>query len=565
MATSQPAQPAGTYTDERRKDSRINVLRPRPISVDVADQTASGFLVDVSDNGLALQSLIPLKRGARRTLFFKPDQNVSIEVSTEVVWTRDGKAGLRVVNMEDHSRAAFRQWIDGLRALELPVEESVPDNHQAAVVAPAAFSPPQEDLYSAVARARVLTCANGAAIAWSDGEHGLVCRASSGDAPPSGVRVQTEQGLSGECIRTGNVVRCDDTETDQRVDPEVCRQLNLRSAAIAPVRREGKIVGLIEVFSSKPQAFNEEDISGLQLIAAAIAHPHAEPEQDVANVPMRGFATVQTPATPSRLTQLTEFSSRLKIIAPLALGASLLLGVGIYFAVRSPSTGKARQSLPPQISAAPVSGQQDFSSSAPATADVTNTPPTSSTRTSQTGRRSRSPSPQQANAINTAGEQNAQDTLAASIPIQPGPGTSSRSSAAAPPEVAAPDLAQPAGKSDDRIASVLGASSTSMPLLTPGATISHVSPGRVIHKVNPQYPAAARNAHRQGLVVLRITVAKDGHVKNVRVVEGDPDLARAALDAVYRWRYEPYKIDGAPVDVDAEVRMSFSLDQKAQK
>ena len=108
--------------------------------------------------------------------------------------------------------------------------------------------------------ARQLTGASGAALAmWREGA--MVCRARSGDtAPPLGAQLSAETGISGECLRTGKVQNCADTENDPLVDLEVCRSLGLRSIAVLPILGWRGINGVIEVFSPETAAFSEKHI-----------------------------------------------------------------------------------------------------------------------------------------------------------------------------------------------------------------------------------------------------------------------------------------------------------------
>jgi hypothetical protein len=71
-------------------------------------------------------------------------------------------------------------------------------------------------------------------------------------------------------VRTGRLLRCDDTETDARVDSQSCRALGLRSMLAAPVRLGEKVIGLLEVFSAQPSAFGENDGIVLQRFADTI-------------------------------------------------------------------------------------------------------------------------------------------------------------------------------------------------------------------------------------------------------------------------------------------------------
>src|ERR1700738_809832 len=58
-----------------------------------------------------------------------------------------------------------------------------------------------------------------------------------------------------------------------------------------------------------------------------------------------------------------------------------------------------------------------------------------------------------------------------------------------------------------------------------------------IHEVNPKYPGKPRKKNAQGKIVLRVTIAGDGSVKDVSAESGDPQLIPAAVDAVSQWRY----------------------------
>src|SRR5205807_594238 len=120
-------------------------------------------------------------------------------------------------------------------------------------------------------RAQNLTRSSGAAVALVGENAGvMVCRASAGAiAPPVGARLQVGSGFSGECVKSGAPLRCDDTELDLRVDRESCRALGVRSILAAPVRVSGESVGLIEVFSPEADSFHEGDETVLRRLADA--------------------------------------------------------------------------------------------------------------------------------------------------------------------------------------------------------------------------------------------------------------------------------------------------------
>jgi protein TonB len=88
---------------------------------------------------------------------------------------------------------------------------------------------------------------------------------------------------------------------------------------------------------------------------------------------------------------------------------------------------------------------------------------------------------------------------------------------------------------------------------------SRVAEANLIHDVAPQYPPEAGRARIEGTVVLLAVIGTDGSVKDVRVENGLPILAQAAIDAVKQWRYKPYMIDGEPVEVDSRITINFTL------
>ncbi len=83
--------------------------------------------------------------------------------------------------------------------------------------------------------------------------------------------------------------------------------------------------------------------------------------------------------------------------------------------------------------------------------------------------------------------------------------------------------------------------------------------GQLIKRVQPKYPAAAKNSYIQGPVVMRAIIGKDGKLKFLGVVSGHPTLAEAALEAVRQWEYRPYYLEGEPVEVETTITVNFTL------
>ena len=119
------------------------------------------------------------------------------------------------------------------------------------------------------ARAVEITASTGAAIATGAQEQ-MTCWAMSGPtAPPLGAPLPLDSGLSGECLRSRRTLRCDDSGNDPRVNHEACARLGgVGSMLLVPLYRGNNSIGILEVFSTKPHAFDESDEHALELLAA---------------------------------------------------------------------------------------------------------------------------------------------------------------------------------------------------------------------------------------------------------------------------------------------------------
>ena len=142
-----------------------------------------------------------------------------------------------------------------------------------AVTAPdeAEIHPAELDLEPAISaiteRAQHLTGATGAAIALRSGDE-IVCRARTGrTAPDLGMRLQTEGGISAEAVRSGEIMLCHDAERNPRVDIASCQRLGVRSILVSPLRHYRRTLGVFEVLSSSPGAFDERDVATMQLLS----------------------------------------------------------------------------------------------------------------------------------------------------------------------------------------------------------------------------------------------------------------------------------------------------------
>jgi len=174
------------------------------------------------------------------------------------------------LSAEDHSRMPSLAMRSQLRAANAAHPASgvyaVPLNEDFEI------HPAELDLEPAISaiteRAQQLTGATGAAIALRTGDE-IVCRARTGrTAPDLGIRLQTDAGISAEAVRSGEVMLCHDAERNPRVDLASCRRLGVRSILVSPLRHYRRTLGIFEVLSSSPGAFDERDVATMQLLSS---------------------------------------------------------------------------------------------------------------------------------------------------------------------------------------------------------------------------------------------------------------------------------------------------------
>jgi TonB family protein len=136
-----------------------------------------------------------------------------------------------------------------------------------------------------------------------------------------------------------------------------------------------------------------------------------------------------------------------------------------------------------------------------------------------------------------------------------------RTKAQAEPEEPTTSLPSPlavASANDSNLSGLMSASSSAAkPALATVKISQGVSQGLLIKRVQPKYPPAALAIHAAGAVQIEATINKEGNVTNLKVLSGDSVLARAALEAVRQWRYKPYYLDGAPVEIQTQITVNF--------
>jgi TonB family protein len=439
-----------------------------------------------------------------------------------------------------------------------------------------------------VEQARLATTATGAAIAMArDGE--MVCRATTGEnAPDLGVRLNTRSVLSGACLRTKEVQRCDDTENDPRVDPAACRHLDVRSILVVPVLNGEELIGVFEIFSPRPNAFSDRDVQTVQALSRRIVaningaaeaaapapvvtdplEPATSPVADVKSpdfplvsedavtglVPLVANADGQQ-AEPAKaeielqpkLRQAPELQGRAahrdyltSILTAIVIGLALLLGwmVGRASWMTAIGLSKTQSTVAP-----PVQRSESTSQPNPAPkADAESTQATSEKKPVSPAltRLKTKPTTDAASAGGLVVYENGK-VVFRMTPSQRSP----QGGTALGAEKRSEDTPVKGNESPTVAASV---------------TVSpEIASEYLAQRVEPQYPEQAREQHIQGPVVLHVLVGKDGVVREVKVISGASMLGAAAVDAVRQWRFRPYPANSQPVDFDTQVTVDFTL------
>jgi len=294
-ATVQTSRPASI---NRRRRVRQKVHAPAYASfygVSRSEMLDLYEILDISEVGLAVQCASPMKIDREVELSLDlTEAGGPISTTARVVWSDStGRVGLSLPGLTNPARQRLQQWLflnamagaanaasSPAVAAPTPEHSVLRPNYTDTLTAASAVQREVESLGSdleavltlVASRSQSLLRASGAAIALAATEPAImICRASAGpSAPPVGATLQVGSGFSGECVRTGRMSRCDDAETDERVDRESCRALGIRSILAAPIRSGERVIGLLEVFSAEPTAFGENDSAVLLRLAETI-------------------------------------------------------------------------------------------------------------------------------------------------------------------------------------------------------------------------------------------------------------------------------------------------------
>jgi putative methionine-R-sulfoxide reductase with GAF domain len=384
---------------DRRRVGRHPVHTPAYASLMGSSQSAALELCEVlniSENGMCIQLSAPMKPNRLLPLVLDlSETQTRIHTTGHVVWSdSSGKTGVRFPEMPEASRVQLQQWL-AVNASAGAATYSAPTsgaNPQAAAVRPSSVAsytslvnewsdvekevdlcgPDLEPALQIIAqRALTLTWASGAAVALMNKlkPSELICRARAGsDSPELGARLQAGAGFSGECVHSAITLKCDDAQTDSRVDRKSCRALGIRSLIACPVkRRTGEVIGILEVFSPEIAAFWDNDCNVLERLARIIANAvgraeHARPDV-LAVAPPSDEPETNLLASAMRSFQDQEFAARMpsfgRKLALFLVGTSALV-IAIWLSKPWIKEGVARiisHSVAPSAEASPERGQ----------------------------------------------------------------------------------------------------------------------------------------------------------------------------------------------------------------
>jgi len=412
-----------------------------------------------------------------------------------------------------------------------------------------------------VQQVRMTTRATGAAVALLRGDE-MVCRATTGgNAPDMGVRLDTKTGLSGACVETRQTQLCGDTELDNRVDVAACRALGVRSILVLPLLTDTQLIGVFEVFSPLPHAFGDRDVHTLEAFvrqilqavgeAQALSIPaptttsmtsHVDTDTHIIEPDepdFRPLAATPEPGQgegppPPRRDWVTSLLTALVIALSILLGT--LLGLHISRPKRGQSSQRPAAPLAPAGAAITTAANEpeEITISAPGY-------PQEQTPAAAIAARPTSRAP--VNRDKQGSTPTGGLTVYQHERVVYDDSTSHSHPADAP--APAPAAPQPAPEQ-----------SSLLPALPDLPT--HTAMALLPRQVDPEYPPGVSPAQAQTPVQLRIAVDSSGTVQYAHVVSGPPALSAAALDAVKKWRFNPYSVKGSPVPFQTLVTVHFA-------
>jgi N-acetylmuramoyl-L-alanine amidase/putative methionine-R-sulfoxide reductase with GAF domain len=289
-------------------------------------------------------------------------------------WPHESAGASSSVSHKDESRPSGSDALQALLAFSAMHQQvrkrralALRQNGFETIPAAAEFDPPEqfvldEVLQLVAERAIAITGADGLGIALAENDE-IVLRVSAGTVKPDvGQRIQRNSAFSGACFRTAQIIRCDDTETDDRVNLYACRQLGARSMVAVPLCGRKRVIGLLEAFSVEPFGFNDSDMASLELLAElVVAALKPEDEDRFAQAAQVAQKKLEDPTSAPQAVRIPEPTSKILPAAPAPSASPAPSATPTLSATHAPSATPALPAAP-----APSATRTSFATPAPA-------------------------------------------------------------------------------------------------------------------------------------------------------------------------------------------------------
>ena len=390
-----------------------------------------------------------------------------------------------------------------------------------------------------VEEARLETSASGAAAGLMRGEE-LICRASSGNAPQLGMRLNLRRGLFAACFSTGGAQLWHDDGDEFAADSASYRQIGVRAILTVPVLEQERVIGVLAVFSADPGAFGQQEVQTLFGLARRIAEnlgtaaaTPALPAPEITNGPV-SFSPAETDSPLQDIAPGEESSPELveahfhdyytDFLTIIVVCLALLLGWMVGRAGWQEAKRERLSAAPPArpaVTASESDTQPQFA------------PPTSAVEAPK------SPS-------KPAGRPSRKASVGDKAP--------------APGELVVYEKGKEIFRSGGvaaaglRSPQELGASTQDASGAGYAALSDSVAESHLVRRVEP---LKVGNGGVDGRVVMDVFVGKDGVVEDVKSVSGAEQLTATAIAAVKQWRYRPYAPAGSPLKFKTRVTLNF--------
>jgi TonB family protein len=408
------------------------------------------------------------------------------------------------------------------------------------------------------------TGATGAAILLErEGE--LVCRASRGAiAPEMGARLSSRTGLIGECIRTREVLRSDDALIDARADTEASRALGVRSVVIVPVLRDSGLAGVLEIFSPRAGAFDEQDeimlealavrtlknldrarevAEGITAPAPEIAAAVASVEEDHAEA--MAASHLEEAAEPERFVPAVEAEKSFEQAAePESVEQTTSPEIVPPEREDAVVEEALEQSPPHGMNIVTVALVAAIVICAALLATLVGLRISGGRASGERGRVTRSApraATSQTNAAPTQGDAAAVTVAdAGKLGAKKDAVKSAAANATRSPEPVPPEGGLSVYENGKEVFHMPPAAQPASSVEPKGIVEVSEEP---THRVEPEYPESARQQGIQGAVVLDVRIGRDGGVQDVKIVSGPRVLADAAISAVKQWKFKAENVE----------------------